>query len=90
MDYYSAYNYPATVKAGSTGMLDSSTVYSVASDTATSLLVTLLQTKYLLSSINSSSQTIYRIDTSGGISLVSITLQDYYFGDLYKSLTLTF
>ncbi len=101
--YYSPYNYPSTVKAGDTGPLGSGTTggflpttttsqYSVASDTASSLLVTLMSTENIDSGVAGTvqSQTVYRITTSGAISLVSENVQQSGGGSVYQSLTFTF
>jgi len=98
--YFSTYTYPATVKAGSTGSLGrttdaggafaatSTTVYSVASDTATSLLVTLLKVESGPGA-TVTTQTVYRISTSGDINLMSIDSLKHLTRD-YQRLTFTF
>lgn len=98
----SAYIYPATVKVGSTGSLgngstsggaistSTATAYTVASDTATSLLVRIIQGTTSFLSDTTTSQTVYRIDASGGISLVSIEVQQGFLSKIYKILTYTF
>lgn len=96
----SAYTYPAIVKAGSTGSLGNGTTgglfpttstftYSVTSDSATSLLVTFIESTYSVSG-EGTTQTVYRVDTSGKITPVSTTTQKYFLGKLYQSLTFTF
>lgn len=96
--YYSPYSYPATVHAGSTGLLGSgsggpgvigggvTTTYVVASDSTTTLLVTVMQNF----AGSTQTQTVYRIDTSGGISLVSANVQYGSGSSVYESLTYTF
>lgn len=97
----SAHTYPATVKAGSTGSLGNGTTgrvlpttstftYSVTSDSATSLLVTFIESTYFPLGGNDQTQTVYRVDTSGKITPVSTTIQRYSSGTLYKSLAFTF
>lgn len=98
--YYSPYTYPATVKAGDTGALGNATtggflpttttsVYSVASESVNSLLVTITDAVKDLSG-DITTQTVYRITTSGNIDLVSTTVNNFSLGSLYKSLTYTF
>lgn len=98
--YYSPYSYPATVHAGSTGSLGSgsdgktfatsvTTTYVVASDSNTTLLATVMENVSSLAG-STQTQTVYRIDTSGGISLVSAIVQYIHLGSVYKSLTYTF
>jgi len=99
--YYSPYSYPATVHAGSTGSLGSgsdrepfasnvTTIYVVASDSNTTLLATLIETLSSYGGGKIKTQTVYRIDTSGGINLVSANVQYTNLGTVYKSLTYTF
>jgi len=98
--YFSPYTIPATVQAGSTGSLGSgtdgsfipttiSTVYSVANDTASTLLVTTTST---LSSPYSAvvTSTTYRIDTSGNINAISEMQSTSFEGAVYKVLNFTF
>jgi hypothetical protein len=98
--FISPYTYPTSVKAGSTGTLGSGTSslstiltsYTVASDTASSLLVTLVSTKNTGVGYTATvqDQTVYRITTSGAISLVSENVQQSLNGSVYQSLTFTF
>ena len=99
--YYSPYSNPDTVHAGSAGSLGSgsdgklfatnvTTAYAVASDTNTTLLVTLMETVLSPGGGKTQTQTVYRIDTSGGASLVSATVQFIRGSSVYKSLTYTF
>ena len=102
--FISPYTYPATVKAGSTGTLGSgtsgggltltttTTAYSVATDSANSLLVTIVSTKNIDNGIAGTvqDQTVYRITTSGAISLVSENVQQSSTGSVYESLTFAF
>lgn len=98
--YYTPYTLPATVKAGNTGSIGSSSttggfattttgVYSVASDRVDSLLVTFIETASQLGNIISIASTTYRITTLGAISPVSIST-DYYLLAHYKHVVLTF
>ncbi len=98
--YYSPYSYPVTVHAGSTGSLGSgsdgkpfatnvTTTYVVANDSNTTLLATLIETVSKPGGGKIKTQTVYRIDTSGGINIVSADVQ-YSLGTVYKSLTYTF
>jgi len=93
--YYSPYSYPATVHAGSTGLLGNgsreqggnvTTTYVVASETTNTLLVSIMQNF----SGTIKTQTVYRIDTSGGVNLVSNNVQYLYLNSVYQSLTYTF
>lgn len=97
--YYSPYTYPTSVKAGDTGTfgnattggffpVTTSTVYSVASDTATTLLVTIAST--MQDSGVTTTRTVYRISTSGVIQLVSESVDKAFAGSAYQSVTYTF
>lgn len=97
----SPYALPATVKAGSTGSFGNGTDgqfmpttstqdYVVTSDSATSLLVTLVQTTDSGAAGITKAQTVYRINTSGNISLASITTQRIFLGAVYENLVFTF
>lgn len=101
--FIAPYTYPTTVKAGNTGSFGNSTsggldgglfattsttVYTVASDTATSLLVTLLKIESGPGA-TVTTQTVYRISTSGDINLVSIDSLKHLTRD-YQKLTFTF
>lgn len=99
--YYSPYTYPTSVKAGDTGPFGDGTtggffplrtaaVYSVASDSATSLLVTISRTTGTYGGGSTVSRTVYRISTSGAIQLVSLTVDNALIGSVYQSLTYTF
>lgn len=99
---YSPYTYPTTVTAGDTGALGSATsggvigtktltsVYSVASDSANSLLVTITNSTSQLGSVINVSEEVYRITTTGSITPVSTTTTDYLAGTAYDSYTFTF
>lgn len=91
--YYSPYTYPSTVKAGDTGTLGSATtggifattvtsVYSVASDSANSLLVTVTDTEQSGGGGTVIAKTVYRITTSGNIALLSITVSNYFMSSI--------
>jgi hypothetical protein len=103
--YFSSMAYPVTVKTGSAGSLgdgtegnssriSTRTAYVVSSDGPSSLLVTVLET--LQSSVDAfggflhKTQTVYRVDTSGGMSIISITAESTYLGSVYKSATYSF
>ncbi|OIR08982.1 hypothetical protein GALL_89770 [mine drainage metagenome] len=99
--YYTPYAYPTTVKAGDTGSLGSgndgfalgqsvTSVYSVASDSANSLLVTITDTLISFGGGSTVTQTIYRITTSGNMTLVSETQTSSSLGTVYQVLTFTF
>jgi hypothetical protein len=106
--YFSAYTNPATVKAGNTGTLGSgsdntvfpastiTSVYSVASNTANSLLVTIRDTFVIGGLVLAPSpdtivkETVYNIDTSGNITLVSETETSYSLGTAVTTLNFTF
>lgn len=101
VSYYSPYTYPAVVKAGDTGSLGNATtgglfpttttsVYSVASESANSLLVTIADAVESSDGGYITTQTVYQITTSGNINLMSITVNNFFLGSLYKSLTYTF
>ena len=104
---YSPYAYPATVRAGNTGStgngtkvvdpnctqtrLTSTGAYTVASDGATSLLVTFItDKKNPFTSAEDKTSTVYRIDTKGNVSLVSITALTSFLGSVYQTLIFTF
>ena len=96
--YYTPYTYPATVKAGSTGSIGSSTlnglpattgVYTVTSDSANSLLVSIIETT-TYSFTSNVTTTVFRIDTVGAINLVSLTTDYYQLGTYYQTVKLTF
>jgi hypothetical protein len=96
--FYSSYTFPATVKAGAVGMLGSgkentsilpitsTSTYQVTSDRSDSLLVTFTEVE----SGGSTTQKIYRVNTLGTITPISITISRSYQGSVYKSLTYTF
>ena len=97
---YAPYINPSTVKAGSTGTLGSgstggifatttTTVYTVAGDSVSSLLVTLIETIREASGGTTTSQSLYRVNTSGGASLLSIDVVKHFTID-YQRLTYTF
>lgn len=100
--YYSPYTIPATVKAGDTGATggyhtgsvysgDTTTgVYSVASDRANSLLVSFIETVTSIGYPKKITSTVYRIDTLGAISPASITIDNYFLGQWYQHVVLTF
>lgn len=99
--YYSPYTNPASVMTASTGALGSASTggamastendyYSVAADSATSLLVTLtgqINEPTLASTI--STQTVYRVTTTGTLTPVSATAT-YSMTSPWKSITLTY
>lgn len=64
--------------------------YSVASDSATSLLVTFVEDQKSFGGSKTQTSTVYRIDTSGNIRLVSITAVQSFLGSVFKSLIFTF
>ncbi|TKB68321.1 MAG: hypothetical protein E8D47_02345 [Nitrospira sp.] len=100
--------FPATVRAGGTGVTGTGTevnancdqvsfgsnitgAYSVASDTANSLLVTFVENeKNPFSSSETKSSTVYRIDTSGNVSLVSVTATKSFLASVFQTLIFTF
>lgn len=91
------YSIPATVKVGNTGTLaviqtanpPYKESYAVATGEANSLLVTIIADHG--SDIGGvQTQTVYRVTTTGAISLVSITRTDTFLGYTYKSQTYTF
>jgi hypothetical protein len=106
--YFSAYTNPATVKAGNTGTLGSgsdntvfpastiTSVYSVASNAANSLLVTITDTWAVGGLVLAPSpdtivkKTVYNIDTSGNITLVSETETSYSLGSVVSTVNFTF
>lgn len=65
--------------------------YTVASDSATSLLVTFITEKKnpFTSAVNKTS-TVYRIGTNGNVSLVSITALSSFLSSVYQTLIFTF
>lgn len=65
--------------------------YTVASDSATSLLVTFVADQNNpFSSSESQTSTVYRIDTKGNVSLVSITVIQSFLGSVFQTLIFTF
>ena len=101
--------YPATLKAGNTGSLESGTehnldgtivtvcastvtrAYDVASDSASSLLVTVIgDEKNGCVGDETQTQTVYRIDTAGNVSLVSITAVKFFLGSAFQTLIFMF
>lgn len=98
---FSPYTVPSAVKAGSTGSFGngsdgqqvgpttSTTAFSVSSDSATTLLLTLVQTTSSLSG-GTQAQSVYRVSTTGAISPVSITTQLSFLGSVYEVLTFAF
>lgn len=96
------YAYPASVKAGSAGALASGTTgkilpttstqtYTVASDSANSLLVTIIRDSYgAFTGHDGQTQTVYRVDTSGKIDIVSMSAQKLNLNQLYQVLNFTF
>jgi len=101
-DYlYGAYTYPTTVKAGDTGTLGTASTggfisytrtdtYSVAADSPTSLLVTITDLLDQQVAGTVTSQTVYRISTTGSISFVSQTTSNALLGSVYEQLIATF
>ena len=98
---YAPYTNPSTVKAGNTGSLGtgstrglfettSTSAYSVATDTATSLLVTVIDTVKEFGGNTTTTQSVYRVSTSGSVILVSIDVVANFLGKDYKRLTYTF
>lgn len=88
---FGSFNIPATVVAGNAGTLANSTYYSVSADSQNSLLVQIANStsNTLLESANQA-QMVYRIDTAGNISLVSISTQEESQGIEFSHLTYTF
>lgn len=65
--------------------------YSVASDTANSLLVTFVENeRNPFSSSETQTSTVYRIDTSGNVSLVSVTATRSLLSSVFQTLVFTF
>ena len=64
--------------------------YSVASDSANSLLVTMVRDKKDVGSGETQSSTVYRIDTNGNVSPVSITTTKSFLGSVYQTFVFTF
>lgn len=65
--------------------------YTVASDSAASLLVTFIaDEKNPFTSGEDKTSTVYRIDTKGNVSLVSITALKSFLGSVYQTLIFTF
>ena len=98
---YAPYTNPSTVKAGSTGTLGSgstggifantiSSVYTVSGDSVSSLLVTVIDTLRESSGGKITSQSVYRVTTSGGVTLVSIDVVKNFLANDYQRLTYTF
>ena len=99
--WYADYLLPDTVKAGSTGSLGASAdtnnvvttkeTYSAATDSATSLLVTITKDTFT-APIGKTGQTIsvYKIDTQGNLSIKSIESNAYYQSTQIKNLVFTF
>ena len=98
---YAPYTNPSTVKAGSTGTLGTgstggifatttTSVYQVAGDSVSSLLVTLIDTVRESSGGKTTSQSVYRVTISGGVTLVSIDVVNNFLGTDYRRLTYTF
>jgi hypothetical protein len=99
--YYSPYTLPMTVKAGDTGTLGSASTggslgksttgyYSVASDQANSLLISFSESTSQFGNLISETSTVYRINTTGEISPVSITTDGYFLATHYKHVALNF
>lgn len=98
---YAPYTNPSTIKAGSTGTLGTGStggifpttttnVYTVAGDSVSSLLVTLIDTVREGSGGKTTSQSVYRVTTSGVVTLVSIDVVKNFLGTDYQRLTYTF
>lgn len=66
--------------------------YAVSSDTATTLLIRIIETvrNVLFPGSDEQTQTVYRIDTSGNVSLVSITTTKESLGSVFQTLVFTF
>lgn len=65
--------------------------YSVASDRANSLLVTFVRNQNnSFSGSSNQASTVYRIDTSGNVSLVSVTATRSFLGSVFETLAFTF
>ena len=98
---YAPYTNPSTIKAGSTGTLGSgstggifatttTSVYTVAGDSISSLLVTIIDTVRDSNVGKTTSQSVYRVTTSGGVTLVSIDMVKNFLGTDYQRLTYMF
>lgn len=96
---FSPYTIPATVKAGSTGLMGRTAdgtlteSYTVASGDGASLLVTIIADTYDSFGHTGQTQTVYRVDTFGNVRLVSITSQKIASccsTSPYQSMTFTF
>jgi hypothetical protein len=83
--------YPSTVAAGDAGTFGTAqdsqgnqyaTYYSVASDSANSLLVTVTTVEFMTNNISVKTQELIRVDTLGNSSFVSITVDTYTNGVL--------
>lgn len=87
---------PASITAGSTGSLGNANggfneTYSVATDSSSSLLVSILtQSSTQYGGTSTKTQFVYRMDTLGNVSPVSITTTKLYLGAAYQALTYTF
>lgn len=99
---YTPHTVPEMVKAGAAGSLGSGTEvgcpalcsrvissYSVEPDTATSLLVRVVHITEKFSG-RDVGQIVYRIDTSGAVSLVSLTMASYFDGQTLTNIKFTF
>lgn len=84
-----AYTLPATIQAGSTGTFGTGT-FSVAADSANSLLVTEVTTAASSDGSTSQTQAVFRITTTGAISVVSLTVQLTVSGKVVESLVFKF
>ncbi|MBV8666697.1 MAG: hypothetical protein JO269_09455 [Burkholderiaceae bacterium] len=95
----SAFTVPATVTTGATGQFGASsngyltqsyTVKADGSSSTTVLFTVIQQYNNPVAGIGSQGQTVYRIDTAGNVSLVSIISSQLYLNQIFKTLTFTF
>lgn len=96
---YSSFSIPATVKAGDTGVMgqgvDGSNNhsiainYSVKSNDATSLLVSVTNSEYAAGMLVYVDTTVYKVKTDGTGGIVSETFQQYSSGSLSSNLVFT-
>ena len=98
---YAPYTNPVTVKAGNTGTLGSgstgglfattsTTAYVVAGDSVSSLHITIIETQKEFLAATTITQSLYRVTTSGAVTLVSIDVVKNFLASDYQRLTYTF
>jgi hypothetical protein len=92
---------PAAVRVGSTGSLGSGSAggftptvstlsYSVARDTSTSVLLTVLEAVSVAGVHVTDIRTVYRVRLNGSAELVSITTEHFNLGRLFETIVFTF